>query len=89
MTMSASEMLDREFLDIRCKIVDLAASLDRLDRADGTVAGDARIDRVQQAIGVLQSDKTDRSEQIQLVFSLPYEEGWRRGFGLQERGTDR
>ncbi len=32
--MPAAEVLDREFLEIRAKILEIAASLDRLDRGE-------------------------------------------------------
>ena len=35
--LSAPEVLNREFLEIRCKILELAAAFDRLERADGSV----------------------------------------------------
>ena len=36
------EVLNREFLEIRARLLQVAASLDRLDRADGSVAGRRR-----------------------------------------------
>ena len=41
--LSAPEILQREFLEIRCKILEVAAALDRLSRAGGTVEGDPRL----------------------------------------------
>ncbi len=35
MPLTAAATLEREFLTIRAKILEIAASLDRLDRADG------------------------------------------------------
>jgi hypothetical protein len=80
--MSAAELLDREFLEIRARIIQLAASLDRLDRASGDVSSDPRKEQLKQAIGVLPRNEGDRVEDIQLVFSLPYDEGWRDAMEL-------
>ena len=74
--------MDREFFETRAKLLELAAALDRLDRAEGSVSNDARTQDIQQALSVLSGDQPDRAERIQLIFSLPYEENWREQFGL-------
>jgi hypothetical protein len=81
-TMSAPAVLNREFLEIRAKLLELAASFDRLDRGDGSVADDPRMSRIRRALEVLQGDAPDRAEQIQLIFSREYDDDWRRQFGL-------
>ena len=80
--MAAPEVLDREFLEIRAKILELAASFDRLDRGDGSVAGDPRLTLVQNALQILQRDSTDRAEEIQMLFSRQYDENWRKTYGV-------
>jgi hypothetical protein len=79
---TAPETLDREFLEIRARILDLAASFDRLDRASGTVAQDPRMVRLYQALDLLQESRPDRAEQVLLLFSRPYDENWRKQSGL-------
>jgi hypothetical protein len=79
---TAAEVLDREFLAVRAKLIDTAAVLDRIDRAEGSVAGDPRLDRIRQGLQLLASDTSDRVEQLQLLFSLPYAENWRKEYGL-------
>jgi hypothetical protein len=79
--MTAAETLERDFLSIRAKLLEVAASLDRLDRAKGDVTGDARMQKVRRAAEMLQSDEPGRAERIQLLFSLPYRENWREEFG--------
>lgn len=83
--LDAAEVLNREFLEVRAKILEIAAALDRLDRAAGSVAGDLRMERIRQGIAALARPSSDRAEQVQLIFSLPYEEGWQRRFQLDER----
>ncbi len=80
--MTASQVLDREFLEIRAKVLELAASFDRLHRAEGAVAGDPRLSLIQEAIDVLQADADDRAEQVQLIFSLHYDDEWQRKFNM-------
>ncbi|MEX2559841.1 MAG: hypothetical protein WD403_07990 [Pirellulales bacterium] len=75
--LEAAEVLNREFLEVRARILQIAAALDRIDRAEGTVEGDPRLARIDEALAVLAGGRQARAEQIQLVFSLPYQEGWR------------
>lgn len=84
--LTAPEILDRVYLETRAKLLEVAASFDRLDRAKGAVADDPRLARIRQALAVLSSDALDRAEQIQLLFSLPYDEGWRTRFQIKESG---
>ena len=83
--LTAPEVLSREFLEIRCKILDLAAAFDHLARAEGSVADDARVSRLREALQVVLDAGGDRAEQVQMVFSRPYEEGWQREFKIKPR----
>jgi hypothetical protein len=76
---NAPSVLDREFLSLRGKIIEVAAALDRIARAAGSVDGDPRIEQVRQTLELLarREPATDRAEHIQLVFSLPYDPEWR------------
>jgi hypothetical protein len=75
-------MLDREFLGIRSRLIDLAASLDRIDRAEGA-AGDApRLDCIRRSLEILGAATGNRAEQLQQLFSLPYDHDWMAGYGL-------
>jgi hypothetical protein len=80
--MTASELLDREYLELRAKIVELAAGFDRLDRAEGSVEQDPRRELLRHGVQALQRTAPDRAEQVQLIFSRPYEPDWRQQFGL-------
>ena len=80
--MNASQILNREFLDLRCRILDLAAAFDRLDRAEGSVANDPRVQRLHEALGCLLEARSDRAEQVQLLFSREYDQAWSEKYGL-------
>ena len=80
--LSAKEVLDREYLVVRAKILELAAAFDRLDRAAGSVDGDPRMSLISESLHVLQTEASDRAEQIQLIFSRQYEDDWREKFKL-------
>ena len=75
--MPAPDVLDREFLEIRAKLLEVAASFDRIDRGDGSVEGDPRLALYREALEVLLSDAPARAERIQMIFSRQYEKEWR------------
>ena len=81
-TMPAQAVLDREFLEIRAKILELGASFDRLGRGAGSVDSDPRMKLIRQALSLLQEKSSDRAEQIQLIFSRPYDDDWRKVFEI-------
>lgn len=85
MSLTATETLNREFLEIRCRILDLAAMLDRLERADDSVTDDPRLKRIHEALDVLKKVHNDRAEQVQLTFSRTYDEGWQQTLKVKPR----
>jgi len=85
--LEAPQVLDREFLDVRARLLLIAASLDRLDRADGTVDGDPRLDKIHEALAILADDGDARAERIQQAFSRPYEANWRRSLAMPKPGA--
>ncbi len=76
---ASSDVLDREFLPLRGKLIEVAAALDRIHRSGGGER-DARMELIAKSLKQLtEVHKTpDRAEQIQMVLSLPYEADWRR-----------
>jgi hypothetical protein len=79
---SSNDVFEQEFLPIRAKLLEVAASLDRLDRASGSVTSESRLEQVRAAIQVLMGPENDRAEQIQLIFSRPFEDDWREKFRM-------
>ncbi len=73
----AAEALDRYFLEARCKLLEVAAILDRIDRG-GKLANDSRLDKIKQALAAIKEKSGNRAEELQQIFSLPYEAGWER-----------
>jgi hypothetical protein len=74
---SATETLDREFLTMRSKLIELAAALDRIDRGQGSPDEDPRWEPLHRAIALLASPEGGRAERIEMLFSLPYDPRWR------------
>ena len=83
--LSAAETLNREFLEIRCKILELAAALDRLDRSQGAVTDDPRLIKLREALGTILEQSSDRAEQVQMIFSRAYDEDWQTKLKLAPR----
>ncbi len=77
-----AEVLNRDFLETRSRILDLAAALDRLDRAPGDRTPDRRLAQLRQAIEALLEPGPGRAETVQRLFSLEYDPEWRVKNGL-------
>jgi hypothetical protein len=74
--LTAKQVLDNYYLDTRCMLIEIAALLDRYDRAatkggDEAVAGVDRLDRIYQALTLLAERETtsNRSERLLKLFS--------------------
>ena len=74
--LTADKVLDHYFLDTRCMLVEIAAVLDRFDRAAEREPGcaaseDDRLDRIYQALTLLAEREAtaDRSERLLNLFS--------------------
>jgi hypothetical protein len=76
----APAALDAYFLEARCKLLDLAAILDRIGRGSdaGVAAADPRVGRIRQAVEALLNTQAARAERVQEIFSLEYDPGWVR-----------
>jgi hypothetical protein len=67
--MNRRELLDLYFLEARAKVIDLAAFLDRVRRAEGEY--DFRCRALKQAFTELQRDDSDCARRVLLSFSDP------------------
>jgi hypothetical protein len=75
---NALDVLNREFLSVRSKLIDVAAALDRVGRAGGA-CDDPRVGQIRRSLELLAQPRetADRAEQVQMIFSLPYDPNWR------------
>lgn len=80
---SGAEILGQEFLPTRAKILEIAAALDRVSRADGTVAEDPRWTQLRRAIELVLENADGRAEQVQLLFSQKYDPDWRENLDVK------
>lgn len=70
--LSPVELVDEYFIESRNRIIEVAAFLDRLDRADSAIArSDYRVRALADAIAVLSSTSSTRVQDIQLLLSDP------------------
>jgi hypothetical protein len=67
--MTRLEVRDLYFMDARSKLIDLAAFLDRVERAPGSA--DFRLDAFRRALQVFEQPGTERAKQVLLAFSDP------------------
>ena len=68
--MRANEILDSEFLQVRARILEVAAAFDRMDRATGEIQTDERFKLLQQALQLtLDANDPSRAESICSSFS--------------------
>jgi len=79
--MNSQQTLEREFLPTRAKILEIAATLDRIQRGAGDVREESSMKLLQQGLEILQTSQSDRAEQVQLLFSRPYDEHWQEKRG--------
>jgi hypothetical protein len=63
--LSRPEVVDRYFLDHRAKLIDIAAFLDRVDRAEPCGEGeDFRLTAFRQALDILSSGESGRARRV-------------------------
>jgi hypothetical protein len=67
----ARELLEMSFLDVRCHLLETAAALDRIERAEGSADAtrDPRMRKILIALDILKSGGTDRAERFLTLFS--------------------
>lgn len=70
--MTRQQVLDMYFMDARCKLIELAAFLDRVDRGSGEA--DFRLQAFKEAVKELQTGQPNRAEKVLLSFSDPTSE---------------
>jgi len=67
--MRREQVLDIYFMDARSKLLDLAAFMDRMDRAEGVE--DFRMKSFRAALAGLTSDKGEKAKQVLVALSDP------------------
>ncbi len=82
---NAEQIVEQEFLQVRAKILEIAAFLDRLDPEDKKGVSPANAERLKLLRGgcelLLDSD-SDKAARLQLLFSRQYDDQWRKAMGV-------
>ena len=70
--LSPTELVDEYFIENRNRLLELAAFLDRIDRAGGqTAANDFRIQVFREGVAALSTAGPDRLHRIQMILRDP------------------
>ncbi|MFP6762340.1 MAG: hypothetical protein VB858_01940 [Planctomycetaceae bacterium] len=79
-SLKAEQIFDHVFLETRARLLEVAATLDRLERAADAdaVESDFRMEQIRRGIDLIRNESGNRAEQLQIVFSDPYDESWKR-----------
>jgi hypothetical protein len=67
--MTRQQVLDLYFMDARSKLIDLAAFIDRVERAEGSE--DFRMKAFREALKELSGGNKEKARQVLLAFSDP------------------
>lgn len=87
--MNSLEILQGQFLEMRARILELAASLDRIDRAEGDISKQPMIIKIRSGIEILGDAASDRAKRVQMLFSREYEQDWADTFtNAESTGQD-
>ena len=89
-SLKAQEILDREFLEIRAKLLQLAAHFDRIERGVGDVDL-TKINLLREALELLSDIDVGpcRAEKLQMIFSRKYDPEWRTILAVDTAGKPR
>ena len=69
---NAKILLEQQFLEMRWRLLSLAADLDRVQRSAGgaeVLKADPRAQKIREALRILESETADRAERFQMLFS--------------------
>ena len=82
----AQAVLSREQFKIRAKLIEIAAILDRIDRANGEVDDDPRMMEIRKSLEVLSGSNGDsnRAAEIQMIYSRTFDAEWKTHFKLNK-----
>jgi hypothetical protein len=79
---SAEQILAEEFLLARSRVLDLAAFLDRLERAQGSTEHATQMQLLSQGLNILCDGEPEKACRVQLLMSREYDPAWRKNYGL-------
>ncbi len=84
---SAEKIIADEFMIARAKIVELAATLDRIERARGETADSKPMQLLLQGMHILCDDEFDKAKRVQLLMSRQYDPQWQLRMSISKKGN--
>ena len=84
---SAQQIVAEDFMIARAKIVELAATLDRIERATGNVDDSKNMQLLMQGMHILCDDEVEKAKRVQLLMSRQYDPQWQTQMSIERKGT--
>lgn len=82
MPRTSREVLEQEYLQVRAKILEVAAFFDRLAEAEVSNVNQDQLDLLEQGCRVLTDGDAGKAARVQLAFSRTYEADWREKYSI-------
>ncbi len=79
---TAEKILSDEYLVARSKILELAATFDRLHAAPGEVDQSPLKGLLDRALEILTDSEADKARRVQLLMSREYDPDWRKNLDV-------
>jgi hypothetical protein len=82
---NTEQVVEQEFLQVRAKILEIAAFFDRLEPVETknvTNANEERLKLLRAGCELLLDSDGDKAARVQLLFSRKYDEQWRKAMGV-------
>jgi len=84
---SAQQIVAEDFMIARARIVELAATLDRIERATGDVDDSKNMQLLMQGMHILCDDEVEKAKRVQLLMSRQYDPQWQVQMSIERKGT--
>ncbi len=84
---NADKIVADEFMIARAKIVELAATLDRIERASGDVDDSKQMQLLVQGMHILCDDEVEKTKRVQLLMSRQYDPQWQTQMSIAKKGS--
>lgn len=84
---SAQQIVAEDFMIARARIVELAATLDRIERATGDVDDSKNMQLLMQGMHILCDHEVEKAKRVQLLMSRQYDPQWQTQMSIERKGT--
>ena len=81
---TAQQVIADDYLIARAKILELAATLDRIERATGDVEDSKQLNLLVQGMHILCDEEVDKARRVQLLMSRQYDPIWQSNMSVSK-----